>query len=123
MQPPVKTRTVSACIRGGGAVPPAVANAFALMMLALLAACEPDAEPAVPEVRPVRVIAVEERAGGDTVSLTGTVQAENEVNLAFRIDGRMVERLVNVGDPVGPGQLVARLDPENEENALRARTW
>jgi RND family efflux transporter MFP subunit len=32
----------------------------------------------------------------------------------------MIERLVNVGDPVAPGQLVARLDPENEENALRA---
>jgi RND family efflux transporter MFP subunit len=32
----------------------------------------------------------------------------------------MVERLVNVGDAVAPGQPVARLDPENEENARRA---
>jgi membrane fusion protein, multidrug efflux system len=96
-----------------------------LALSALLAACERGEEPAVPEIRPVRVITIEEREGGDTVSLTGTVQAQMEVNLAFRIDGRMTERPVNVGDPVAPGQLVARLDPENEENALRAgaRTW
>ncbi len=92
----------------------------ALMMLALLAACGPAAEPAAPEIRPVRVVTIEERPGGDTVSLTGTVQAEATVDLAFRIDGRMTERLVNVGDTVAPGQLVARLDSENEENALRA---
>jgi membrane fusion protein, multidrug efflux system len=92
----------------------------ALAMLALLAACGPEAEPAPPEVRPVRVITIEERSGGDAVSLTGTVQAATTVNLAFRIDGRMTERLANVGDAVTPGQLVARLDPANEEDALRA---
>lgn len=100
---------------------PARANALgAVALLALLAACGEPEEPAAPEVRPVRVITIEERAGGDTVSLTGTVQAEMEVNLAFRIDGRMIERLVGVGDQVEPGQIVARLDPQNEENALRS---
>jgi len=93
---------------------------LALATLFLLAACEPSAEPTAPEIRPVRVVTIEERAGGDTVSLTGTVQAEMEVDLAFRIDGRMTERSVSVGDQVEPGQIVARLDPQNEENALRA---
>jgi membrane fusion protein, multidrug efflux system len=92
----------------------------AAALLILLAACGEAEEAAAPEVRPVRVVTIEERAGGDMVSFTGTVQAEMEVNLAFRIDGRMTERLVNVGDQVKPGQLVARLDPENEEDALRA---
>jgi RND family efflux transporter MFP subunit len=92
----------------------------AAALLALLAACGQPEEPAAPEVRPVRVITIEEQEGGDVVSLTGTVQAEMEVNLAFRIDGRMAERLVGVGDRVEPGQIVARLDPQNEENALRA---
>lgn len=97
------------------------ANALrALAVLTLLAACEPAAEPAAPEIRPVRVVSVEERTGGDTVSLTGTVQAATTVNFAFRIDGRMTERLVNVGDRVEGGQIVARLDPEDEQNALRA---
>jgi membrane fusion protein, multidrug efflux system len=92
----------------------------AVALLSLLAACGQPEEPAAPEARPVRVITIEERAGGDTVSLTGTIQAEMEVNLAFRIDGRMTERSVNVGDQVEPGQIVARLDPQNEENGLRA---
>jgi RND family efflux transporter MFP subunit len=31
----------------------------------------------------------------------------------------MIERLVNVGDQVGPGQIVAKLEPHNQLNALR----
>ena len=100
---------------------PANANALrAIALLSLLAACGPDAEQAAPEIRPVRVVTVEKRVAGDTVSLTGTIQAELEVNLAFRIDGRMTERLVGVGDQVQPGQVIAKLDPKDEENALRA---
>ena len=89
-------------------------------LLPSLAACQPNEEAAVPEVRPVRVVAVERRAGGEMVSLTGTIQAEAEVNLAFRIDGRMIARPVNVGDTLRAGQLVAELDPQNEQSALRA---
>lgn len=87
---------------------------------ALLGACEEAAPPAPPELRPVRVVTVEPRSGGDVVTLTGTVEAETLASLAFRIDGRMVERLVNLGDRVAPDQVVARLDPTNEENNLRA---
>ena len=92
----------------------------ALLLPMLLAACDDPAPPPAPEIRPVRVVTVAPRSGGDSVSITGTVAAETEVNLAFRIDGRMVERLVNVGDRVTAGQLVARLDRQNEENSLRA---
>ena len=102
-------------------MPAGAANALcALSVLILLAACEPAAEPPAPEIRPVRVVSVEERTGGDTIALTGTVQAETEVSLAFRIGGRLIERHVEVGDRVAPGQLVARLDAEDEENARRA---
>jgi membrane fusion protein, multidrug efflux system len=100
---------------------PAVARAlWALATMTLLAACGADEEEAATEIRPVRVVSVQEVSGGETVSLTGTVQAENEVNLAFRIGGRLIERLVNVGDQVSAGQVVARLDPEDDENPLRA---
>lgn len=86
----------------------------------LLAACgEPEPAPAA-DIRPVRIVTVEKSAGGRTIQLTGTIQAQTEVDLAFPIDGRLVERLVHVGDEVKPGQVIARLDPENEENALRA---
>jgi RND family efflux transporter MFP subunit len=91
-----------------------------LLALLMVAGCDGGPPPTPPEVRPVRVVTVEHSAGGEVVSLTGTVQAETEVNLAFRIDGRMVERLANVGDTVRAGQVVARLNRDNEENGLRA---
>lgn len=94
----------------------------ALAALALLPACRRAEEPPPPEIRPVRVISIEQRAAGETVSLTGTVQAQTEVNFSFRIDGRMIDRSVNVGDAVRPGQVLARLDPSNEDaSAASAR--
>ena len=101
-----------------------VARKFDLMLvgsvLIFLAACQPAEEVVAPEIRPVRVVNVQSGNGGDSVSLTGRVQAESEVNLAFRIDGRMISRAVNVGDTVTAGQEIARLNPENEEDGLRA---
>lgn len=91
-----------------------------VLVALLLAACDSGPPAQAPEARPVRVVSVERNAGGEVAQLTGTVQAETEVNLAFRIDGRMVERMVNVGDVVQAGQVVARLNPENEQNNLRA---
>jgi RND family efflux transporter MFP subunit len=86
----------------------------------VLAACDAEEEPAPAEVRPVRVVTVEESEGGSAVSLAGTVESQVQVDLAFRIGGRTVERLVGVGDTVAAGQLIARLDPTDEENSLRA---
>lgn len=98
---------------------PGSATLPCVMLAGALAACgEPSPEP-VAEPRPVRVATVETRGESSVISLTGTIQAETEVNLGFRIDGRMVERLVNLGERVAAGQVIARLDPTNEENALR----
>jgi RND family efflux transporter MFP subunit len=85
-----------------------------------LAACDGGAPPPAEPPRPVRVVAVEPRTGGELVSLAGIVQAQSEASLAFRVGGRMIERSVNVGDRVRAGQVIARLDPANEENALRS---
>jgi RND family efflux transporter MFP subunit len=85
-----------------------------------LAACKPPEEAAAPEARPVRTVTIEKRLAGDVVSLTGTVQAQTEVNLSFRIDGRMLERPVDVGNALRAGQLVARLDSQNEEASLQS---
>ena len=92
----------------------------ALPVLLALGACKSEQQAAAPEPRPVRVATAETRDGGDTASLTGTIQAQTEASLAFRIPGRMIERYVNVGDRVEAGQVVARLDRADEENAWRA---
>ena len=54
------------------------------------------------------------------MSLTGHVRARDQGSLAFRIDGRVIERPIKVGDVVSAGQVVVRLDPQNQENMLRS---
>jgi RND family efflux transporter MFP subunit len=76
--------------------------------------------PTTSAARPVRTTTVERPLEGETISLTGQVRAKDQVNLAFRLDGRMVERPVNVGDVLTAGQVVARLDPQNQQNALQS---
>ena len=93
---------------------------LALCVLALLSACQRTAEAPAPEIRPVRAMTIDKRATSGTVALTGTVQAQTEINQSFRIDGRLVERTVDIGDNVKPGQLIARLDPQNEESGLQS---
>src|SRR5215472_15438797 len=86
----------------------------------VLTACKPDAKVEAPEIRPVRTVTAAKGEAGETVVLTGHVQAEDEPAFAFRIAGRMIERPVSVGDRVKAGQVLAKLDPENELNELRA---
>jgi RND family efflux transporter MFP subunit len=82
-----------------------------------VAGCDKPAPP-TSQARPVRAVAVERHAEGETVSLTGHIRAKDQVNLAFRLDQRMIERLVNVGDVVTAGQVVAKLDPQIQQNSL-----
>jgi len=93
---------------------------LALASLVLLPACQRAAEPPAAEIRPVRVTTIEQRSIGSTVSLTGRVQAQSEINQSFRIDGKLIERTVDIGDQVVPGQLIARLDSLNEESNLQS---
>jgi RND family efflux transporter MFP subunit len=53
------------------------------------------------------------------LSFTGRVEAEDEVALAFRISGRLLKNDGNLGDRVQPGQVLAKLEPQNELNTLR----
>jgi RND family efflux transporter MFP subunit len=85
----------------------------------LLTACSKE-QPKKVEIRPVRVTLARHALSGDTISLTGQIQAKDQINLAFRIGGRLQERNVTVGDPVTPGQIVARIEPQDFQNALRS---
>ena len=88
---------------------------FALALLTL-GACKKNTE-APPVVRPVRSVVVEKREVKDPKVVSGHLRARDEVNLAFRIGGRIIERKVGVGDTVQPGQTVALLDAEVERNS------
>ena len=85
----------------------------------LLSACEQKSEAEVPVARPVRTTTVEPSVSGVPLSFTGRVEAEDEVALAFRIPGRLIENGGKLGDRVQPGQVLAKLESQNELNALR----
>ncbi len=93
--------------------------AFCLAPL-LLTACKRETDAEVVQPRPVRTVIAATGNAGETVTLTGHIEAQDEVPLAFRISGRMLERPVRVGDQVKAGQLVAKLDAQDEVNALRS---
>lgn len=86
---------------------------------AILTGCNRgDSESDDPEVRPVRSVTIAKSEGGSSITLSGRIAAEDEVAVAFRIPGRLIERPVNVGDRVRPGQVIARLEQMNERNQL-----
>lgn len=91
-----------------------------LILPAMIAACRPEAETAQSVARPVRTVVAEKSVSATPITFTGRIEADDEVSLAFRISGRILESDVNLGDRVEAGQLVARLEPQNELNALRA---
>jgi RND family efflux transporter MFP subunit len=78
------------------------------------------------EPRPVRVVVAATGRLPRTVTVTGTLAADEEVVAAFKVAGRVSEIAVDLGSPVRKGQVLARLDPtdfrlrvEQAEAALR----
>lgn len=94
----------------------------ACLVLPALAACREDAPPPDVPVRPVRAVTIEKRATSEKVSLPGHIEAQDVINLAFRVNGRMTERNFSVGDRVEAGQVVARVESGTARDAVRAAT-
>jgi len=85
--------------------------AFPLFLaIAALAACSEPPPPPAP-LAIVKTIVAGEIAADATRTYSGEVRARYETTLAFRVGGKLVERLVDVGAMVKPGQVLARLDP------------
>lgn len=103
-----------------GGILPGFGQLAAVMAIALVAASCNEEKEAPPPVRFVRTVTVEAPREAPALTFTGHVEAQDQASLAFRIGGRVAERLVGVGASVREGEVVARLDPENELNDLRS---
>jgi RND family efflux transporter MFP subunit len=90
-------------------------NWLAVAALALLAACGKAPEPRQEEIRPVRVLKVGEASSpaAHIAEYPGEVRPRYETRLSFRVGGKIVERLAEVGAHVRQGQIIAKLDPED----------
>jgi len=67
----------------------------------------------------VSVVRVEPTALDRSVTVTGTLAAEEQVILSLKVTGRLEEMLVDLGSPVRRGQVVARLTPTDFDLRLR----
>ena len=85
----------------------------------VLAGCS---EPPAPRAaaKPVFVTTVAPTASAQTRTFTSVVRPRVESELGFRTGGKVVERLVDVGDSVKAGQVLARLDPADYQLAVSA---
>ena len=77
---------------------------------AALTACSEEKTEVAKEIRPVKVIKVEPSEVAATLVYSGSVKARTEMNLGFRINGKIVERRVDIGDRVKKGDVLMRLD-------------
>lgn len=83
-----------------------------LLLASLSAACSKPPPPAE-ELRPVRTIVAEPGVAQLDNVFAGEVRPRYQSDLGFRVSGKIEARLVNVGDRVAAGQLLARLDPKD----------
>lgn len=87
-------------------------------LTAMLAAC--GHEPASEALRPVRTVEVRYDEARESHRYVGTVQSRHEVDQAFRVGGKVVERRVEVGQKVREGDVLAVLDNEDYRLAVQA---
>lgn len=88
-----------------------------LSLFALLSACG-DKQPVEKERPRVFVQEVKPTEFAASVTLTGDVQARVQTELSFRVDGKIIQRMVDVGDRVSARQVLARLDPKDLQTSL-----
>src|SRR5690348_11724076 len=90
--------------------------ALALVLLAApLSACNDRTATTVERAAFVHTEIVRPQDGQASITLTGEVQARFRADLSFRVSGRVLERLVDVGAHVDAGELLARLDPAEQQ--------
>ena len=89
-----------------------------LTLLLVLAGCKPEDVPV--ESRLVRTLVVNPKPIGEDRHAIGEVKPRYESDLSFRVAGKVLSRLVDVGAWVKQGDTLATLDTQDYQNRLRS---
>jgi membrane fusion protein, multidrug efflux system len=105
------------------AIPRPMSAALALVLLAApLSACNDRYTAPVERAAFVRIDIVQPRDGQASLTLTGDVEPRFRADLSFRVSGRVLARLADVGAHVDAGEVLARLDPAEQQADFDAAT-
>lgn len=95
-----------------------VVHASAVMFLLALTGCNQPQSTSASEPRHVAVVVAEEQPLVKGGAITGEIRARTQTDLSFRVGGKIVARMVEVGDRVKTGQVLARIDAEEQKAEL-----
>jgi RND family efflux transporter MFP subunit len=96
----------------------ATAAGILLLGAVALSACTEQKAETKPVIRAVKVVEIGRTSNTRELEYSGVIKSRTEMNLGFRVAGKMTERLVDVGDRVKPGDVVARIDPTDYKLAV-----
>ena len=84
-----------------------------------LSGCNEKKAEATEVIRPVKVVQIAQADTTRKLDYSGSVRARTDMNLGFRVNGKIVERRVDIGQKVKPGDVLARIDPTDYALAVR----
>ena len=102
-------------LRGLGGLP-------AVLVAVALSGCNDHAAAPVTPTAIVRTEIVQARDRQASVTLPGEVQARFRADLSFRVSGRVIARYIDVGAHVQAGEVLALLDPAEQQADVDAAT-
>ena len=88
-------------------------------LLIILTACQ-DKPEVIEQIRALKTITVSEVANGQQRRFPGIVRATDSSSLSFEVGGKVQQVLIDIGDHVKKGQLLADLDKEPYKLNLQA---
>ena len=71
------------------------------------------------EVKPVRTLAIDPQPMDDDRRAIGDVRPRYESEHGFRVAGKLIARMIDVGDLVKRNAVIARLDEQDYRNKLK----
>ncbi|RZN23416.1 efflux RND transporter periplasmic adaptor subunit [Bradyrhizobium sp. Leo121] len=96
--------------------------AAAVLASVALTGCNDHAAQTATRATLVRTTIVQPRDRQAAITLTGEVQARFRADLSFRVSGRVIARAVDIGAHVERGDVLARLDPAEQQADVDAAT-
>ncbi|RUW67813.1 MULTISPECIES: efflux RND transporter periplasmic adaptor subunit [unclassified Mesorhizobium] len=77
-----------------------------------------NAKPDAPETKLVKAVEVTPVANADVRTAIGEIRPRLESDLGFRVSGKLIERMAEIGSTVKKGEVLARIDDQDYRNRL-----